>query len=195
MPDNPAHAPNHALIPCAYLCANARDSSGNSCQRVNLSLCHKPPWLILLSWIRAQPEGASCDWSRVSCMSAQHFTVSCLLASPARLWVLVWQGIAAYQTGQAQLLLCCVPVKYVLWGLFLDKDSCSCYGRYKFIHLFCCMWPWVNTCDVSRILPHLHMTVSKCTWCYFGHFLRFLACDRGYIVLYFDAITWLVMIG
>ena len=66
--------------------------------------------------------GTSCDWSCVSCASAQHFTVSCLLASPARLWVLVWQSIAAYQTGQAQLLLCCVSMKYVLWGLLLDTD-------------------------------------------------------------------------
>ena len=123
MPDNPAHVPNHALISCTYLCANARDSFSNSCQRVNLSLCHKPLWLILLSQIHAWPEGMSCGWSRVSCVSAQHFTASCLPASPARLWVLVRQGIAAYQTGQAQLLLCCIPLKYVLWGLLLDTEG------------------------------------------------------------------------
>ena len=34
VPDNPAHVPNHALILCAYLCANTRNSFGNSCQRV-----------------------------------------------------------------------------------------------------------------------------------------------------------------
>ena len=34
MPDNPAHAPDHALIPCAYLCASTRDSFGNACQSV-----------------------------------------------------------------------------------------------------------------------------------------------------------------
>ena len=34
----------------------------------------------------------------------------------------MWQGVAAYQTGQAQLLLCCVAMKYVLWGLLLDND-------------------------------------------------------------------------
>ena len=118
---NTAHTPNHALILCAYLCANTHDSSGNSCQRWT---CHKvinphdlSYWARYILW----PRGTSCDWSRVSCVSAQRFTVSCLPASPARLWVLVWQGIAAYQTGQAQLLLCCVPMKYVLWGLLLDK--------------------------------------------------------------------------
>ena len=56
MPDNPAHAPNHALIPCAYLCTNAHDSFSNPCQRVNLSLCHKPPWLILLSQIHSMAQ-------------------------------------------------------------------------------------------------------------------------------------------
>ena len=30
---------------------------------------------------------------------------------------------------------------------------------------------------------------------YFRHFLHLLACDREYKVLYFDTITWLVMIG
>ena len=70
-----------------------------------------------------------------------------------------------------------------------------CYGHYKLIHLFCCTWPWVNACDVSRILPYLHVTVSKYTWYYFGHFLCFNAHDCEYIVLYFDTITWLVMIG
>ena len=55
-------------------------------------------------------------------MSAQHFTASCLPASPARLWVLVWQGVAAYQTGQAQLLLRCISMKYILWGLLLDTN-------------------------------------------------------------------------
>ena len=34
VPDNPAYAPNHALILCAYLCASTRDSSGNACRRV-----------------------------------------------------------------------------------------------------------------------------------------------------------------
>ena len=122
MPDNPAHAPNHVLIPCAYLCANTRDSFGSACQRVNLSWHHKPPWLILLNWL-VWSGGTSRDWSHVSCMSVQHFTASCLPASPARLWILVWQGVAAYQTGQAQLLLCCVPMKYILWGLLLNIRS------------------------------------------------------------------------
>ena len=70
-----------------------------------------------------------------------------------------------------------------------------CYGRYKLIHLFCCTWPWVNTCDVSWIFPYLHVTVRKYTWHYVGHFRYFLARDCGYIVLYFVMITRLVMIG
>ena len=122
VPDNPAHVPNHALISCAYLCANTRDSFSKSRQRVNLSLCHKPSWLIILNRL-VRSGGTSLDWSRVSCTSAQHFTASCLPASPTRLWVLVRQGVAAYQTGQAQLLLCCVSMKYVLWGLLLDKSG------------------------------------------------------------------------
>ena len=71
----------------------------------------------------------------------------------------------------------------------------KCYGCYKLIHLFCCTWPWVKACDVSSILPYLHVTVSKCTWCYFRHLPYVLACDHGYIILYFNTITWLVMIG
>ena len=43
-----------------------------------------------------------------------------------------------------------------------------------------------------QIVPYLHMTVSKYMWCYFGHFP---AHDREYKVLYFDMITWLIMIG
>ena len=133
VPDNPSHVPDHALIPCAYLCANTRDSFGNTRQRVNLSLRHKPPWLILLSRIQARPGGTSHDWSRVPCTSAQHFTASCLPVTPARLWVLVWQGVAAYQTSQAQLLLHCIPLKYVLWGLFLDIVHLkSCQGLDKY---------------------------------------------------------------
>ena len=63
------------------------------------------------------------------------------------------------------------------------------------IHLFCCTWLWVNTCDVSRTLPYLHVTVSKCTWWLLWTFPLCFARDREYIVPYFDTITWLVMIG
>ena len=136
MPDNPAHVPTNALIPCAYLCTNTRNSFGLSHQRVNLSLYHKPPWLILLNRL-VRSGGASHDWSRVSCVSAQHLTVSCLPAFPTRLWVLVRQGVAAYQTGQAQLLLCCVPMKYVLWGLLLDMlaEPSAVTGRWCVTYL------------------------------------------------------------
>ena len=70
-----------------------------------------------------------------------------------------------------------------------------CYRHYKLIHLFVardhewihvmylgysltCTWPWVSTHDITSDIS-----------------LSFLAHDREYIVLYFDMITGLVMIG
>ena len=93
-------------------------------------------------------------------------------------------------------------VTHLLFGVHRDFEcgilptwQGRCYGHYKIIHLFHCTWLWVNTCDVSQRLPYLHVTMSKCTWCYLGHFLDFLARDHEYILLYFDTVTWLVVIG
>ena len=59
------------------------------------------------------------------------------------------------------------------------------------IHLFCCTWPWVYTCDESQILPYLHVIMSKCTWCYFGHFPWF-PCTWSWVystILWYDHLT------
>ena len=96
MPDNPAHVPTNALILCAYLCANTCNSFSNSRQRVNLSLCHKPQWLILLSWILHSPE--VCQWL-ITCLlhvcSALYCELSACLSCQA-----VSSGVAGY---------CCLP--------------------------------------------------------------------------------------
>ena len=152
MPDNPAHVPTNALILCAYLCANTRDSFGLSHQRVNLSLYHKPPWLILLNWL-VRSGGTSRDWSRVSCASAQHFTASCLPASPARPWVLVRQGVAAYQTGQAQLLLCVMapPMVDPTWTrvhLTLGSDCLPTLCQGTALPLSHVSWTIVHMCMI-----------------------------------------------
>ena len=64
------------------------------------------------------------------------------------------------------LTMCHLPDLQALLGF--------CYGHYELIHLFCCTWPWVKICDVSRILLHLHVTVSKGTWCYLRHFMHMI---------------------
>ena len=84
---------------------------------------------------------------------------------------------------------------WCLWTQVRHECSAAVLRTLQVNSFICCTWPWVKTCDVSQILPYLHVTVSKCTWCYFGHFLYFHAHDREYILLYFDTITGLVMIG
>ena len=118
--------------PCAWPCTNPVRLPMRSCLQL---LWQFPPKgipvitsstpMTYLIKLAVRSGGTSRDWSCVSCASAQHFTASCLPASPARLWVLVWQGVAAYQTGQAQLLLCCVSMKYVLWELLLENITNS----------------------------------------------------------------------
>ena len=117
--------------------------------------------------------------SRVSCASAQHFTASCLPASPARLWVLVWQGVAAYQMGQPQLLLRCISMKYVLWGLLLDNEEEYCSHFYSFlffsllslvIHIYFNYYTYWSTYislsysihfTIGSLLVSLHIGVKK----------------------------------
>ena len=97
MLDNPAHAPTNVLILCAYLCANTRDSSGNSCQRVDLSLCHKPPWLILLSQI--------CSTARRYVM----WLIMCLLCVCSALFCELSAGLSCQAVSSGVVGYSCLP--------------------------------------------------------------------------------------
>ena len=97
VPDNPAQASIHALILCAYLCTNICNSSGNSCQRVNLVLCHKPPWLILLSQI---------------CSTAQRYVmwlITCLLCVCSALYCELSAGPSCQAVSSRVAGCSCLP--------------------------------------------------------------------------------------
>ena len=113
--DNPALVPINAPVLCAYLCANIYDPFSKSHQRVNLSLCHKPPWLILLSWIHSTAQ--RCVMWLIMCLlricSALYCKLSASLSCQA-----VSSGVAGYSCLPDRLsptpsLLCPLEVHLV----------------------------------------------------------------------------------
>ena len=96
---------------CAYQCtnpaclpvANTHDSFGLSCQRVSLSLCHKPPWLILLSQILHSPEVMYMAWRYIM------WLITCLLRVCSALYCKLSASLSRQAVSSGKAGYSCLP--------------------------------------------------------------------------------------